>query len=137
MTTVNDSLSFLAELRASLTDGNLPTIDFDRLTSRLADLSAMLERSLIVELELQHLRDDYLARIIGMAKAIAAARSAPDAYPQVAEFIDSLSTFTAEQLTDTYRRVSARFRDTFPTSYGQFFDHHHQPVGTSRPGRVG
>lgn len=125
MITVNESLSCLADLRASLTDGNLAAIDFDRLAAWLADLAPLLERSVTVEVELQTLRDDYIARITGMAKAIAAAQPTPDSYSQTVEFIDSLPSFTATQLLDTCRRVAARFRDTFPASHGRPFAYQH------------
>lgn len=81
---------------------------------------ALTEHHRIAQLheELQNLRSDYIVRIGGMIKAIAAASRRRDALAVAEEEVAALPKMTVMQLIERHRRVSARFRDAFPAGFG-------------------
>lgn len=116
----NDNQRYIADLIDQLTAEKLSIIDFDKHRQWLSDLAAMLNAHEQQIDELQLLRDDYIDRISGMVKAIAAARSKEGRMEQAMDFLDELPSLSALELTKQYRRISAIFRDSFPISYGRF-----------------
>ena len=112
-----DYNDYVSEIIASLASEGTSNIDFDQLSLWLneqrtleSDLSGLRD-------ELDIFRADYVQRISGMVKAIAVARRKSDSLESATELIESLGSLSAHDLVDCYRRVSARFRDTFPTSF--------------------
>ena len=101
-----------------LADDKVSLIDFDELKVRLIDIAATLKSAASQAEQLQLLREDYTQRIAGMLKAVAVVRRNRDESRQALEFIEQLPSLKTEELVETYRKVSARFRDAFPTSFG-------------------
>lgn len=103
-----------------LENEELAVLDFDELRGMLQEAANRLDVSTAGGDELAVLRDDYIARIAGMVKAIAAVNRRESGLAETVELIERLPTMNAESLVLTYRRVTARFRDAFPTSFGNF-----------------
>ena len=104
----------------NITDTTLPLVDFDALRN---DLSSLLESvaSIVASPaddgssdDLKYLRADYECRIAGMVKAMAAVDRKHDSFAETLDFIERLPEMSVTRLIEQYRRVSARFRDTFP-----------------------
>jgi hypothetical protein len=117
---VTENSTAFTELLASLQNEQLTAIDFDSLADKLSQLQRDISTHASMRQELDLLRQDYQARIAGMLKAIAAVDRKRDSFDDALHAIESLPSLNCAELTETYRRVSARFRDTFPTSFGQF-----------------
>lgn len=113
----NNDTEQLVAMLDKLRDENLTLIDFDQLTSWLEEQKQRLESMSSHKSELETLREDYVGRLSGMAKAIAVADRKQGAMAQSAELVAGLPRLSAVELIDCYRRVSARFRDMFPASY--------------------
>lgn len=113
----NDS-EYLRALAAQFCDDAVTLIDFDDARNRLDEMAGRLEDEHSLAEDHALLRKDYQRRIAGMIKAIAAVERKSDRWEEAADLIDELPSLTAEQLVQTYRKVAARFRDRFPTSYG-------------------
>ena len=111
-------LAYLADIREALAAEAVTMIDFDRLKIWLDQLAADLPILHRDRDEAKILREDYQNRIGGMLKAIAVAERGRPALGEALEIIDHLPARSATELIDCYRRTSARFRDTFPTSFG-------------------
>lgn len=118
METSNDYKKGLAEIVTMLSEENLSLIDFDKLRTELQQLAGHLDKGQIVEDQLQLLCTDYVARISGMLKAVAAVGRNGEERADVVEILDSLQDLDAAGLVETYRRVSVRFRQAFPSSFG-------------------
>jgi len=108
----------LEEVVALLDEHALPEVDFDRLRSCLADLAEHGRRLAGMPEELALLRDDYVARIAGMMKAVAVVGRRQTEVAGMLEDLEALPTLDAANLVAEYRRAAARFRDAFPTSFG-------------------
>lgn len=108
----------LAEMVAMLSDENLSLIDFDKLRAELQQLAVHLEKGQIVDDQLKLLRADYVARISGMLKAVAVVGRSEDERGEIVEILESLQELDAAGLVEAYRRVSVRFRQAFPSSFG-------------------
>ncbi len=113
-------LTDLTDLKTALRSDDLTRLDFDRLADWL-DTSARLQA------EHESLRHDYLSRITGMLKAIAAVDRTNDRHPAILATIESLPSMSTAELLTCYRHAAARFRDAFPTSFG--FLHHDSGAG--------
>jgi hypothetical protein len=111
-------LAYIAELHDALAAEAVTAIDFDRLRLWLQELAGALPELFRAREESRLLRDDFTDRISGMLKAIAVAEPGQKPISEASEIIDHLATSGAADLIDCYRRISARFRDTFPTSFG-------------------
>jgi len=108
---INTPLEKLSRIVGQLDDTTMPLIDFDQLKEVCSHVTAQAE-------ELALPRDDYIKRINGMVKAIAVCDRKQDHRQQAAETIDALPAMTTAELTACFRRISARFRDCFPASFG-------------------
>ena len=108
----------LAGHLATLTDSDLPALDFDTLVRTLQETISWLETSCEPDGDLATLRADYEARISGMLKAMAAVRKSPDALEAAVAEIELLPVLSIPELLTFYRKTAARFRDTCPASYG-------------------
>ncbi len=108
----------LKEVVALFDEETLPEVDFDRLRSHLADLAEHGHQLAAMHDELALLRDDYIARIGGMTKAVAAVGRRQSDVSRMLEDLELLPTLSAADLVVEYRRAAARFRDAFPTSFG-------------------
>jgi len=111
-------LEYAAALRQSLADETLAEIDLDAVVDWLAKLRGTLTAAARLSAEHNSLRADYVSRIAGMARAVAVVRSRSDSRFEVAEYLDRLPSLSADELVVEHRRVSARFRDSFPSSFG-------------------
>ena len=108
----------VTELVAQLSEESLSEIDFDAIRQTLERTDSENKALKALSGELAFLREDYISRIIGMAKALAVARQTEGALMEATALVDSLPALTARQLVEQYRLASARFRDTFPASFG-------------------
>ncbi|MGH8015157.1 MAG: hypothetical protein ACREBV_03105, partial [Candidatus Zixiibacteriota bacterium] len=61
---------------------------------------------------------DYINRIGGMVKAVAAVERSHDKAADAVIYLESLSSMSAAELIEQYRRTSAKFRSAFPSSFG-------------------
>ena len=93
-------------------------IDFDELSKQLTQAQQVLNSVSQQTEELTTLRRDYEERIAGMAKAIAASEPRKEMSEELLLLCASLETLPTPELLKQYRRVSAKFRDAFPSSFG-------------------
>jgi hypothetical protein len=114
----NEHSSYARELVSLLTEDNLALIDFDKLRDWLGEMAPVLEEVVRLREDLSLLRQDYIGRITGMTKAIAAVKRRPDGWETALAYIEMLPSLSAAELIEHYRKTSARFRDAFPTSFG-------------------
>ena len=115
--TKND-IDYLSEVVKLIDEVTLPQIDFDELKARLSTVGRHLNVQDELATEYTLLRDDYERRLAGMTKAIAAVDRKRDRMEEALALIDDLPTLSSARLLQTYRRVTARFRDCFPGSFG-------------------
>ena len=114
----NQDKSYIAELLASLDERGLSLIDFDRLRNWLESSSSRWEQYDRAASELTVIREDYVQRVAGMIKALAAVDRKRDGWKQALELIDSLDNMSGQELVEAYRKTAVRFRDAFPASFG-------------------
>lgn len=93
-------------------------ISDDKVNEILYPEISLQKRAEKAESELKILRDDYQNRIAGMVKAIAAVDRSRNKSNEAVQYLEALVELTAPELIEEYRRVSARFRSAFPTSFG-------------------
>jgi len=110
--------AYLVDVLASLNEEKLSLIDFDLLKGRLTEVQAVLSQAGCLERDLELLRQDYIGRISGMAKAMAVATDRTGQVREASELIESLAELSVEKLVQSYRTVSSRFRTVFPASFG-------------------
>ncbi len=113
-----NDIDYLSEVVSLLDDTTLPQIDFDELKARLLTVHTQLTAQDELVAEYALLRDDCERRIAGMTKAIAAVDRKQDRMEEALALVDELPTLDSARLLQTYRRVTARFRDCFPGSFG-------------------
>lgn len=113
----NDS-RYLEEVAGLFTKTSMAQIDFDELKVRLLSIRDTLSAREDLAAEHALLRDDYEQRIAGMVKAIAAVDRKRDCWEEALALVEELPTQPSAQLLATYRRVAAKFRDSFPGSFG-------------------
>ena len=118
----NKQSAYVKELVDSLTGDNVSFIDFDQLKEWLAEVAPILDKIDQLREEIGLLRLDYISRIGGMIKAIAAVNRHPDGWENALTYLENLPSLSAGELTEEYRKTSARFRDAFPTSFGVALD---------------
>ena len=112
----NEQSAYVMELVDSLTDDKMSLIDFDRLKQWLAEAATVFDEVRHAQDENDLLRQDYISRIGGMVKAIAAVNRHPDGWENALTYLENLPSLSAGELIEEYRKTSARFRDAFPTS---------------------
>jgi hypothetical protein len=115
---IKNDIDYLAEVVSLLDDAGLARIDFDELKERLTKLADRLVAQDRLAAEYALLRDDCQGRIAGMTKAIAAVDRKQDRMAEALALVDELPTLDSARLLQTYRQVTARFRDCFPGSFG-------------------
>ena len=93
-----------------------------------------LQRIEKAESELELLRSDYLNRIAGMVKAIAAVERSHDKATEAVAYLENLNVMSSGELIEEYRRTSARFRSAFPTTFGLGPLISHKAKGVKTPG---
>ncbi|MBU0985000.1 MAG: hypothetical protein KKA42_14095 [candidate division Zixibacteria bacterium] len=121
-----------ADIVAMFRDDSLSLLDLDFLESEWQNLVAEKDARAAAERELAVLRRDCEQRIAGMIKALAAVDRNRDRQEAALSYLATLRDFDAAALLAEYRRVSARFRDSFPASFaGQRpVGRHHRPYAT-------
>lgn len=107
-----------AAMTAMLCDEKMAEVDFDKLREWLGQSSTALHRATRSTEELQLLRSDFIDRISGMRKAIAAVNKRSDRMDELLQYLEGLSKLSAGDLIRQYRVTSAKFRDCFPASFG-------------------
>jgi hypothetical protein len=115
--TNSQPLEFIRHAVACLDDTHLALLDFDILRDHLTSLVDHLDQSEQASSQHALLRSDYEQRIAGMIKAIAAVDRKRGSVEDALARIDRLTTLTTSELIAEYRRVSAAFRDSFPTTF--------------------
>ncbi len=115
---MNGNSNYLRETLDQLSDDQLPLIDFDKLRECLKISAQMLDEADSMQQSVSILRGDYEGRIAGMLKAMAAVDRKRGGIDEALKAVESLGGLTGEELVSCYRRTAARFRDTFPTSFG-------------------
>ncbi len=118
----NEHSSYAKELVDSLAGDNVSLIDFDRLRGWLLETASTFDEIVKLKEEVELLRQDYIGRIAGMTKAIAAVNRNPDGWESALAYLETLPSLGAGELIEQYRKTSARFRDAFPTSFGLLTD---------------
>lgn len=118
----NKHSAYAGELVNSLTGDNISFIDFDRLKQWLVEVAPVLGELDQLREETELMRQDYIGRIAGMTKAIAAVNRNPDGCENALAYLEALPSLSAGELIEQYRKTSARFRDAFPTSFGLALD---------------
>jgi len=108
----------MVELLKSLDERSMALIDFDRVKICIQEMSARTRNYESLIEGVQTLRDDYTGRMAGMLKALAAVDRKRDSWAQALDLVERLSSMTAAELVSCYHKISARFRDAFPASFG-------------------
>ncbi len=72
MEKIEKKIKLLQDTLNNITENKLPLIDFDNLAAEMKNIVELLEASLKGSSEEQLLRQDYIGRISGMLKAVAA-----------------------------------------------------------------
>lgn len=90
----------------------------NRITEILMPEKPEVTKLSLLESELELLRNDCIMRISGMLKAIAAVKRNHDKAFEVIGYVEKLTEMKSAELIEEYRRVSAGFRNAFPSSFG-------------------
>lgn len=104
--------------RDLLNGEKIAEIDFDSLAALLSEVAQVSENHATRQNDLAALRQDYEGRIAGMVKAMAAVDRSGRSYDEALRSLDEIPALSGEELAARYRRVAARFRDMFPTTFG-------------------
>jgi len=117
----NTNKGYITEVIDLISGEEISLLDFDKLHKELMEITSTLDRYEQAMNELEVLRQDYIQRISGMAKAIAVAKRNNSSLGQVLDYIEQLSDLTAPELVEYYKKIQAKFHDAFPTSFGTLF----------------
>ncbi len=118
----NKHSAYVKELVNSLTGDNISFIDFDRLKDWLVETAPILTEVDQLREDIELMCQDYIGRIAGMTKAVAVVTRHPDGWESALAYLETLPSLSAGELIEQYRKTSARFRDTFPTTFGLLGD---------------
>lgn len=129
MKKISQHKTYVSELLELLSGEKIAMLDFDRLKQWLVETATMLTEAERQESELALLRHDYISRISGMAKAIAAVDRHKDSLQTVLAYVESLPSLTSSELVTQYKRMQAKFHDAFPTSFGALLNRTRMETG--------
>lgn len=101
-----------------LDDNNLAVLDLNQIKKTILLMKNSIDSNDSQLEELNILRQDYIHRSSGMLKAIAAVSRNKEETEEIMTLIESFEQLSAEKLISIYRKVSAKFRNAFPTSFG-------------------
>lgn len=121
----SDHKKFIADFVENLSGEKLDAADFDQLSESLKEIYKLIEDYETLSSEHENLRNDYIKRISGMAKAVAAASRRRDEMEEQLGFIESLNNMPTEMLLKAYRKIQAKFQDSFPASFGLLSNKYH------------
>ncbi len=130
---MKDTLSAIAEidrLVSTLAAESTGEIDFDRVVTLLNRSKNGLEEREGLIGELNRIKGDYRARILGMLKANLACRENDEDRELAVLLTEDEAEMNAADLIAHYRRVSNRFRKNFPVTFGK-----HTISGNNKAGR--
>ncbi|MBD3332758.1 hypothetical protein GF356_07900 [candidate division GN15 bacterium] len=116
MKNLEERLATIRSVVTSLRREELTEVDFDALCETLESLTTVLKQMQQYEDEVAVLRQDLSSRIAGMARACAVARGGRGDLETTEQLTERLPHMSARELVQSYGRVAARFRDTFPAS---------------------
>ena len=115
----NDQLiTGLKECKELIQSEKFEKIDFDKLIHLLEYSVNLLNSFDETQSEICLLKNDIIARISGMEKAVAAALRKPEELAETINLVESLHQLDANKLLNQYKRSQAKFRDAFPSSFG-------------------
>lgn len=117
MEKIEKKIKLLQDTINNINESKLPFIDFNNLAAEMENIVELLEALSKGSSEEQLLRQDYIGRISGMLKAVAAVKNNFEMAENIQEIIERLNSSSAEELLKYYRKTSAAFRDAFPTSF--------------------
>lgn len=106
------------EVLEMLDDNNLAVLDLNLIKQTILNMKSSIESNETELEEFRLLRQDYIQRVSGMLKAIAALNRNKEETEEILNLIESFEQMPAEKLITIYRKVSAKFRNAFPTSFG-------------------
>lgn len=109
--------SEIEKLLENLKNEAVELIDFDRAIEVLGQIKMALNEHNSATEELSVLKQDYRRRIVGMLKAVMAGRAKESDAELAAALAEDDCTIESTDLIALYRKVSARFRDSFPASF--------------------
>jgi hypothetical protein len=115
---IQEYFEAVAGIRRQLEDESISEIDFGEITGCLKTSESLVRRLSEAASGAETLRADYIGRIAGMVKAIAVVAPRKEACGAAVDYIETLGDMPAEGLVQEYQRVAARFRATFPSSFG-------------------
>lgn len=118
MANPNLNREYIIELTRNLTSDRLHLINFDQLKEWLLAASDSLEKVETVKADLVLLRSEFVNRIAGMVKAIAAVERSSSRVSKALTYLENLQELGAAELIEEYQKTSARFRSAFPTTFG-------------------
>ena len=101
-----------------LDDNNLAALDLNQIKQTILLMKNTIASNDSKLEELSILRQDYIQRVSGMLKAIAALNRNKEEAEEILNLIESFVQMPATKLISIYRKVSAKFRNAFPTSFG-------------------
>lgn len=108
----------LAQVLNCLKDGAVERIDFDRMTEVLENARNVIGDGEKTIAEYGKLQQDYRRRLMGMLKAVMVGKSKEGDGELAAALADESREIPSRDLIELHRRISARFRDCFPASFG-------------------
>lgn len=115
---IEDYRLILSEMVMQIDRENLSAFDFGRLRDALVEAMEMVDEVRRARGEVARFRQDYVARISGMEKAIAVVSRGDGRIGKVLEKIEAMKGLSAEELLECYSQTQARYRDAFPASFG-------------------
>ena len=109
--------SEIEQLLESLKDEAIELIDFDRAIEVLGQIQTALNEHNHATEELSVLKQDYRRRLVGMLKAVMVSRADERDTELAAALADEDCTIGSTDMIALYKKISARFRDSFPASF--------------------
>ncbi|MEA3296574.1 MAG: hypothetical protein U9R56_01775 [candidate division Zixibacteria bacterium] len=114
----SEQQAYIDQLLDSLSEEKISRVDFDHWKAWLRDTAVVLEEVENLREDLEAMRQDYIGRISGMMKAVAAVERSDSLLESTLEYLQELPALSGRELVRFYRKASARFRDAFPGSFG-------------------
>ena len=114
----NEQQAYVDQLLDNFSEEKISLVDFDRCKDWLRNTARVLKEVENLREDIDTMRQDYIGRISGMMKAVAAVERSSSALESTLEYLQELPSLSSHDLVSHYRKTSARFRDAFPGSFG-------------------
>lgn len=107
----------ISQMREDLKNEAVELLDFDRIMQMLDEVQSTWGEHEKLLAELEDLKQDCRRRTIGMLKAVMAGRAKDGDAELAAALADDKHPLDGRELLALHKKISARFRDSFPASF--------------------